>query len=361
MPRVFNFSPGPAMLPEPVMRQVRDELLDWQRTGMSVMELPHRGDKFRELAAQAEQDLRDLLNIPEHYTVLFMPGGATSQFAMIPMNLLEDRKTTAYVQTGVWSRKAVVEAKKYSNVVISSDSEGNNFTTIAEQHTWDVPDDAAYLYYADNETVNGIEFPYVPNVGDIPLVCDMSSNLLSRPVDVTKYGLIYATAQKNMGPAGLTTVIIRDDLLQRKPHLLTPSTFRYDLYAKEKSMPNTPVTFAWYVAGLVFQWAKKEGGLVEMAERCERRSCKLNEFIDQSAFYNNPVDPIYRSRINVIFRLADDSLEATFLKDAEKGGLTNLKGHRFIGGMRASMYNSMPEIGVDTLIAFMRDFESQYG
>lgn len=358
--RVYNFSPGPAMLPEEVLSQVRHELLDWRQTGMSVMELPHRGKAFQTLAVEAEQDLRDLLNIPANYSVLFLQGGAQAHFAFIPMNILGGFKNAAYVETGIWSRQSIAAAQNYCAVDIVTSSKASHYTTIADEKAWQIPKEAAYLYYVDNETVNGVEFPYVPNSGEVPLVCDMSSNILSRSIDVSRYGLIFACAQKNIAPAGLTIVIVRDDLLKRTPLKETPAPFRYDLQAEQKSVLNTPPTFIWYFAGLVFKWLKKQGGVAEMAKRSQQKSQKLYQFIDQSDFYHNPVEPRYRSRMNVIFTLADENLQQKFIAESTENGLTNLKGHRLVGGMRASIYNAMPEAGVDKLIAFLRDFEKNH-
>lgn len=359
--RVYNFSPGPAMLPEEVLLEARDELLDWHRMGMSVMEVSHRGQPFQQVVDESEQDLRDLLNIPPDYSVLFLQGGAQAHFAFIPMNILGDYKNAAYIDTGIWSQKSMKAAQNYCDVNLVASSKASNYTSIPDEKEWKMPKEAAYLYYVDNETVNGIEFPFLPNGGDLPLVCDMSSNILSRPVDISRYGLIFACAQKNIAPAGLTIVIIHNDLLKRTPLKETPLPFRYDFQAQEKSLLNTPPTFMWYFAGLVFKWLKKEGGLKEMDKRAKQKSKKLYEFIDQSDFYHNSIDPHCRSRMNVIFTLADENLNKLFVEASTQNGLANLKGHRLVGGMRASIYNAMPEAGVDKLIAFMRDFEKQHG
>ncbi len=356
MSRVFNFSPGPAMLPLEVLKQVQTELLDWHGTGMSVMELPHRGQAFKDVAAEAEQDLRDLINIPANYKVLFLHGGARSQFAMVPMNLSRDFSSMAYLNTGVWSGFALREGERYGNAVCVASGEAEKFTRIPDESAWNIPSNAAFLHYAENETVNGTQFHHTPDSKGLPLVCDMSSSILSRPMDISRYGLVYASAQKNVGPAGITLVIVRDDLLEREPLDFTPSMFRYDLHVKGESMQNTPSTFPWYVAGLVFKWIKQEGGLQVMGERNQRKSQKLYDFIDESQFYHNPVAPKDRSWMNVVFTLADDSCDKDFVEKATQAGLTHLKGHRLLGGMRASMYNPMPEEGVDALIAFMHEY-----
>ncbi|RMG28003.1 MAG: 3-phosphoserine/phosphohydroxythreonine transaminase [Gammaproteobacteria bacterium] len=360
MTRVYNFSAGPAMLPEPVLARARDEMLDWQGTGMSVMEMSHRGPHFRAIAEQAEADLRDLLRIPEDYHVLFLQGGASSQFAMVPLNLARPGQRVDYLNTGSWSKKAIAEAKRYCDVHVAGSSEDSGFTTVPAQSALDLSPDAAYVHYTPNETIGGVEFPYVPETGDVPLVADMSSTLLSRPIDVSRYGLIYAGAQKNIGPAGLTIAIVRADLVGRAREG-TPTMFDYKVHADAGSMYNTPPTYAWYLAGLVFQWLKDLGGLERMAEINRRKAEKLYAAIDASDFYHNPVDPGCRSWMNVPFTLADPELDPVFLKEAEAAGLSTLKGHRSVGGMRASIYNAMPEAGVDALIDFMADFEKRHG
>ena len=360
MSRVFNFSAGPAALPDAVLAKVRDDIPDWNGTGMSVMEVSHRGKDFLAVAAKAEQDIRDLLAIPPDYSVLFAQGGATMQFAMVPLNLSAEGDTVDYVLTGSWSKKAIGEAKNYCNVIVAADASAGSFTDIPTQESWHRSDDAAYLHYTPNETIAGVEFHFIPDVGDTPLVADMSSTILSRPVDVSQFGVIYAGAQKNIGPAGLTLVIVRNDLLSRArpsiPHLL-----RYASYAESESMSNTPPTFAWYVAGLVFEFLKKQGGLAAMAEINERKATKLYAAIDESAFYSNPVRKDCRSWMNVPFILRDPSLDAKFLEESNAAGLTNLKGHRSVGGMRASLYNAVPEAAVDALTGFMHDFEIANG
>lgn len=360
MTRVYNFSAGPAMLPEAVLEQARDEMLDWQGTGMSVMEMSHRGKAFMSIAEQAEADLRELMGIPDSYRVLFLQGGASTQFAMVPLNLAAAGATVDYINTGAWSKKAIAEAKRYCNVNIAGSSETQNFTTVPAQDSLRLSADAAYVHYTPNETIGGVEFPYVPDTGEVPLVADMSSTILSRPIEVERFGVIYAGAQKNIGPAGLTLVIVREDLIG-KARGGTPTMLDYKVHADNGSMYNTPPTYAWYLAGLVFQWLKRNGGLAAMAEVNRRKAEKLYAAIDGSDFYSNPVDPACRSWMNVPFVLANPELDATFLKEAEARGLTTLKGHRSVGGMRASIYNAMPEAGVDALIDFMADFERRHG
>lgn len=355
MSRVFNFSAGPAMLPPPVLEQVRDDIPDW-RGGMSVMEVSHRGKDFVAVAEAAEQDLRDLLAIPPDYAVLFLQGGATLQFAMAPLNLSAAGDTVDYLQTGTWSKKAVGEARRFANVNVAADGQAGNFTAIPPVAEWRLSDNAAYLHYTPNETIHGVEFHFVPDAGETPLVADMSSTILSRPIDVSRFGLIYAGAQKNIGPAGITVVIVRKDLLSRVREGV-PTLLHYAEYAESGSMTNTPPTFAWYVAGLVFRHLKDQGGLPAMAERNERKAAKLYAAIDQSAFYTNPVARECRSWMNVPFVLRDAALDAKFLEQADAAGLRNLKGHRSVGGMRASIYNAMPEEGIDALIGFMKEFE----
>lgn len=357
MQRVFNFSPGPATLPLEVLQKIQAELLDYNNTGMSVMELSHRGTDFMELAEKITQNFRDLMAIPANYQILFLHGGARSQFAMAPMNFAAQNNKTAYVQTGVWGQLAVKEASRYTDVQLVADAEPNGFKTIPEQNTWGDFSDAAYLYYVDNETVNGLEFPHVPDAGDVPLICDMSSNILSRPVDVSKFGAIIACAQKNLGIAGLTIAIVRDDLLERTPMEFTPSMFNYKKHADAKSMQNTCPTFPWYVTGLIIDWVKEQGGLAKMAEINTKKANTLYDFIDQSDYYNCKIDPKYRSRMNVVFNLPSEELDVRFIKEAADAGLKSLKGHRFVGGLRASIYNAMPQAGVDALVDFMKSFK----
>ena len=347
MSRVHNFSAGPAALPLEVLETIRNDLPDWLGSGMSVMEVSHRSKDFVELAARAESNLRELLQVPDDYSVLFPQGGATMQMAMAPLNLAGPDDSTDYVVTGSWGKKA------------TADASDRNFTYIPDESEWQRSEDAAYLHYTPNETIAGVEFHFVPG-GSVPLVADMSSNILSRPIDVSQFGVIYAGAQKNIGPAGITLVIVRNDLLERarpnNPHLLT-----WKSYAESDSMTNTPPTFAWYVADLVFQWLKDQGGVEAMAEVNGRKSEKLYAAIDQSGFYTNPVAKDCRSRMNVPFILADDALDRTFLAESAAAGLTNLKGHRSVGGMRASIYNAVSEEAVDALIAFMAEFERVNG
>ena len=360
MTRVYNFSAGPAAIPVAVLEQVRNDIPDWAGTGMSVMEVSHRSKEFVALAARAEQDLRDLLQISDDYAVLFLQGGATLQFAMVPLNLAVAGQTVDYVNTGSWSEKAITEAGRFCDVNTVADASDRNFTYVPEESAWQRSESAAYLHYCANETIGGVEFPFIPDFTGVPLVSDMSSTILSRPVDVSRFGLIYAGAQKNIGPAGITIVIVRKDLLGRAREN-TPSLMDYDVYAKSDSMINTPPVFAWYVSALVFQYLKREGGLAVAAERNRHKAAKLYSAIDDSAFYTNPVEPGFRSWMNVPFVLADSSLDGDFLKEAEAAGLKNLKGHRSVGGMRASIYNAMPEEGIDALIDFMREFERKKG
>ena len=355
MSRVFNFSAGPAALPLEVLEQIRRDLPDWQGTGMSVMEVSHRSKEFVALAERAEANVRALLGIPDNYSVLFPQGGATLQMSMAPLNLTGPGDTVDYVVTGSWGKKAAGEAGKFCNVNVVADAADKNFTYIPAESGWQRSDNAAYLHYTPNETIAGVEFHFVPG-GDVPLVADMSSTILSRPIDVSRFGVIYAGAQKNIGPAGITLVIVRNDLLDRarpnNAHLMT-----WKSYADSGSMTNTPPTFAWYVADLVFDYLIKRGGLAAVAEVNERKAKKLYAAIDASDFYSNPVSKDARSWMNVPFILADASLDAKFLQESQAAGLTNLKGHRSVGGMRASIYNAVSEKAVDTLIEFMRTFE----
>jgi len=360
MSRVFNFSAGPAMLPESVLQQAREEMLDWQGSGMSVMEMSHRGKEFMSIAEQAEADLRELLEIPEGYKVLFLQGGASSQFAMVPMNLLRGGEAADYLNTGSWSKKAISEAKRYADVHIAATTEAGKFTSTPAQSELDLRGDAAYVHYTPNETIQGVEFPYVPETGNVPLVADFSSTILSRPIDVSRYGIIYAGAQKNIGPAGLTLVIVREDLIGEAIDG-TPVMFQYTTHSDNGSMYNTPPTYGWYLAGLVFKWLLAQGGLEGMAEINRRKAKALYDAIDNSGFYANPVAVESRSWMNVPFTLADAELDAKFLQEAGAAGLKTLKGHRSVGGMRASIYNAMPEAGVKALIDFMAEFERVNG
>ncbi|WP_372986774.1 3-phosphoserine/phosphohydroxythreonine transaminase [Marinobacter sp.] len=360
MSRAFNFCAGPATLPEPVLKQARDEMLDWRGTGMSVMEMSHRSDEFVAIAETAEKDLRELAGISDDYAVLFMQGGASSQFSTIPLNLLGDKTSADYINTGIWSKKAIAEARRYGDVNVVASSEDSGFTIVPDQATWNTNADAAYLHYTPNETIGGLEFDFTPDSGDVPMVADMSSTMLSRPVDVSRYGLIYAGAQKNIGPSGLVVVIIRKDLLG-KARKETPTMMNYQVIADNGSMYNTPATYSWYLAGLVFKWLKAQGGVKAMGEINYRKAKKLYDFIDANDFYANPIEPRFRSWMNVPFTLADDALNDDFLKGADARGLLNLKGHRSVGGMRASIYNAMPEAGVDALIQYMTEFAKERG
>ncbi len=360
MTRVINFSAGPAVLPEPVLRQAAEEMLDWHGSGMSVMEMSHRGKEFIAIHARAEADLRELLAIPKNYKVLFLQGGAAAQFAIVPMNLLRGKTGADYVCTGQWSKKAIGEAKRYCKVSIAASSEDANFTYAPRQDKWKLDPDAAYVHITSNETIGGVEFHWIPDTGGVPLVTDASSHILSRPMDVNRYGLIYAGAQKNIGPAGLTIVIVREDLTGHAAPI-TPDVFNYKVQAEADSMINTPPTYAIYIAGLVFQWLKKLGGLNKMEEINIAKAGLLYDYLDQSEFYHSPVAKEDRSRMNIPFTLRNAALDEAFLKEAKHHGLTQLKGHRSVGGMRASIYNAMPIEGVKALVAFMREFEKKNG
>ena len=360
MSRIFNFCAGPAALPTAVLERAGGELADWHGKGMSIMEMSHRSKEFVGVAEKAEQDLRDLMCIPDNYKVLFMQGGASSQFTMIPMNLLRGGSKADYINTGQWSTKAIKEAKRFCEVNVAASTEGNNFTSAPSQAELNLSPDAAYVHYTPNETIGGVEFDYVPDTGDVPLVADYSSSILSEAIDVSKFGLIYAGAQKNIGPAGLCVVIVREDLLGNTI-AGTPTMFDYKVAADNGSMYNTPPTYSWYLAGLVFEWLKEQGGVEAMAELNRRKAQKLYGFIDTNDFYANPVAKNNRSRMNVPFTLADAALDKTFLAESEQAGLMNLAGHRSVGGMRASIYNAVPEDGVDALIAFMADFAKRHG
>ena len=359
MARVYNFSAGPAMIPEAVLLKAQGEMLDWHGSGMSIMEMSHRGKLYMSVYEQAEATLRRLMNIPDTYKVLFLQGGASSQFAMVPMNLLRGKTMAAYTNTGAWSKKAIAEAKRYATVHIAATTEDSHFCKTPTADEIDLPDDAAYLHYTPNETIGGVEFSYVPDSGELPLVADMSSTIMSRPIDVSKFDLIYAGAQKNIGPAGLTVVIVREDLIGQTLDG-TPTMFDYKIHADNGSMYNTPPTFGLYLAGLVFEWLEQLGGLTAMAEINERKAHKLYAAIDGSDFYNNPVAIDSRSWMNVPFTLADAGLDGLFLEQAAAAGLVTLKGHRSVGGMRASIYNAMPEAGIDALIALMTEFEQKH-
>ncbi len=358
--RVFNFSAGPAVLPEEVLAQAAAEMLDWHGSGMSVMEMSHRGKEFIAIAEQAEKDFRELLKVPASYKVLFLQGGATLQFGMVPMNLLGGKKSADYIYTGEWSKKAIKEANRFCEINIAASSEDKSFSYAPEQARWKLDPKSAYVHYTSNETIGGVEFHWIPDTGKVPLVADASSHILSRPLDVSKFGLIYAGAQKNIGPAGLTLVVVREDLLG---HVMsgTPSMLDYKVHADSGSMSNTPATYAWYVAGLVFQWLKAQGGLAEMEKKNIAKAKLLYDFLDASAFFKNPVRKSDRSRMNIPFTLADSKLDGEFLKGAEARGMVQLKGHRAVGGMRASIYNAMPIEGVKRLVEYMKEFEAKRG
>ncbi len=353
--RAYNFAAGPAALPTEVMERIRDEWLDWQGNGASVIEVSHRGKPFLRVAEQAEQDLRDLLSIPADYAVLFMQGGASAQFALVPMNLAAPDATVDYLNTGHWSAKAIAEARRYCRVHVAADV-GAPYARVPAPSDIAYSGRAEYVHYTPNETIGGVEFADVPETGGVPLVADMSSNILSRPIDVSQYALIYAGAQKNIGPAGLVVVIVRRDLLGRA-RAGTPTVFDYRAVAAEHSMLNTPPTFAWYAAGLVFQWLKARGGVAAIERQNRAKAQALYAAIDASPFYRNRVAPEARSRMNVVFQLARPELDEEFLRRADAAGLKSLKGHRVAGGMRASLYNSMPAEGVAALVDFMREFE----
>ncbi|MGC3980238.1 MAG: 3-phosphoserine/phosphohydroxythreonine transaminase [Steroidobacteraceae bacterium] len=358
MKRVFNFSAGPAVLPLEVLQQAAAEMCDWRGTGMSVMEMSHRGKEFISIHAQAEADLRELLAIPANYKVLFMQGGAIGENAIIPMNMLRGKASADYINTGEWSKKSIKEAKKYGAVNVAATSEANNFTSVPKRDTWKLDPNAAYVHICANETIGGVEYHFTPEVGDVPLIADMSSNILSRPIDVSKYGLIYGGAQKNIGPAGLTIVIVRDDLIG---HALpaTPSAFDYKQQAENDSMYNTPPTYSIYIAGLVFQWIKKQGGLTAMEAHNRKKAALIYDYLDSSSFYTSPVAREDRSLMNVPFKTSSEALDEAFLKGAQALGMLQLKGHRSVGGIRASIYNAMPVEGVQALVAYMKEFEQK--
>ena len=356
MSRVYNFSAGPAAVPVEVLKKAQKEMLEWNGSGMSVMEMSHRGKDFISIAEKAEADVRELMNVPTNYKVLFLQGGATTQFSMVPMNLLRGKDKTCYVNTGAWSKKAIKEAKIHSNVQISASSEEANFTSIPALESWDIDQSAAYLHYTSNETIGGVEFQSIPDVGDLDLVADMSSNILSREFDVSKFGVIYAGGQKNMGPSGIALTIVREDLIGNV-QAGSPSMMDYKNHADADSMFNTPATYSWYLMGLVFEWIKEQGGVSAIEARNIRKAEKLYAAIDGSDFYANPVELASRSRMNIPFTLANAELDALFLSEAKSAGLVTLKGHRSVGGMRASIYNAMPEEGVDALISMMAEFE----
>lgn len=357
--RVHNFCAGPAALPTAVLERAQAELLDWQGRGLSVMEMSHRSDEYVAIAEQAEQDLRDLLSVPSNYKVLFLQGGASQQFAAIPLNLLPEQGVADYVETGIWSKKAIEEARRFGSINVAASAKGYDYFAIPGQNDWQLSNNAAYLHYCSNETIGGLQFDWVPESGEVPLVCDMSSDILSRPIDVSQYGMIYAGAQKNIGPSGLVVVIVREDLLGRA-RSSCPTMLDYKVAADNGSMYNTPATFSWYLSGLVFQWVKAQGGLEEMARRNRAKMELLYGAIDASDFYSNPIARNARSWMNVPFRLADEKLDKAFLAGAEARGLLNLKGHRSVGGMRASIYNAVELEAVEALVAWMAEFEKEH-
>jgi phosphoserine aminotransferase len=360
MTRVFNFSPGPATLPEAVLRQAADEMLDWHGSGMSVMEMSHRGKEFIAIHAEAEATFRELMGVPANYKVLFMQGGAIGENAIVPMNLIGRNGKADYVVTGDWSKKSMKEAKTYGQINLAASGEAGKFTAIPPQSEWKLDPGASYVHICSNETIGGVQFHWTPDTGSVPLVADMSSDILSRPIDVSKYGLIYAGAQKNMGPSGVTVVVVRDDLLGHALPI-TPSAFNYQLQAESDSMFNTPPTYAIYIAGLVFKHVKAMGGLPAMEAHNRAKAKVLYDYLDASKFYRNPVAPADRSLMNVPFKLKDDAMDDAFLKGAQARGMIQLKGHRSVGGMRASIYNAMSMEGVQALVAYMKEFEAQHG
>jgi len=358
--RAYNFCAGPAALPEAVLLRAQAELLDWHGKGLSVMEMSHRSNEFVAIAEKAEQDLRDLLGVPSNYKVLFMQGGASQQFAQIPLNLLPEDGVADYVETGIWSKKAIQEACRFGNVNIAANAKAYDYFAIPGQNDWQLSRDAAYVHYCSNETIGGLQFDWVPETGDVPLVVDMSSDILSRPLDVSQFGMIYAGAQKNIGPSGLVVAIVREDLLGRA-RSACPTMLDYKVAADNGSMYNTPATFSWYLSGLVFEWLKEQGGVEAMARLNRAKKDLLYGFIDASDFYTNPISVNARSWMNVPFRLADEKLDKAFLAGAEERGLLNLKGHRSVGGMRASIYNAVGMEAVEALVAYMAEFEKEHG
>jgi phosphoserine aminotransferase len=358
--RTFNFSPGPATLPEPVLQQAASEMLDWQGTGMSVMEMSHRGKEFISIYEKAQADLRSLLDIPADYAVLFLQGGAIAENAIVPMNLMGPNGTADYVDTGEWSRKSLKEARKYGKVNVAASSEDKQYSYVPPQSAWKLTPGAAYVHVCTNETIGGVEYHWTPDTGSVPLVADMSSHILSRPLNVRSFGAIYAGAQKNAGIAGLTIVIVRRDLFGRALPI-TPTAFNWQEQAENDSMLNTPTTYSIYIAGLVFQWLIKNGGLAAMEQKNIAKAALLYDYLDATEFYTNPVRKEDRSRMNVPFRLRNDKLDAEFLKGAEQRRMWQLKGHRSVGGMRASIYNAMPIEGVRALVEYMKEFERTHG
>ena len=361
MTEVFNFCAGPAMLPKPVMMKAQSEFVQWNNTGCSVMELSHRSAIYMAMAAKAEADIRELMAIPNNYKVLFCHGGGRGQFSAVPLNLLPAGKTADYIVNGSWSKAASIEAENFGkiNVINIREERRNGDISLIPSDKWPINKDAAYVHYCPNETVDGIEINEIPETNGIPLVADMSSTILSHEIDVSKFGLIYAGAQKNIGPSGLTIVIVREDLMG-KAHKATPCILNYETSANNDSMYNTPPTYAWYLAGLVFQWLKETGGIKAIEKVNKAKAALLYQTIDESNFYQNNVEPKYRSKMNIPFWLKDESLNNEFLAQAEQEGLMALKGHRIVGGMRASIYNAMPIEGVQALVSFMKEFEKRY-
>jgi phosphoserine aminotransferase len=359
MTRVFNFSAGPAALPESVLRIAAEEMLDWHGSGMSVMEMSHRGKEFIAIHAEAESLLRELMGVPSNYKVLFMQGGAIGENAIVPMNMLRGKTSADYIDTGEWSKKSIKEAKKYCAVNVAASAAAEHYTRVPPREAWKLDPNAAYVHICSNETIGGVEYHWTPDTGGVPLVADMSSNIMSRPVDVSRYGLIYGGAQKNIGPAGATIVIVRDDLIgQALP--ITPSAFDYKQQADNDSMFNTPATYSIYIAGLVFKWIKAQGGLAAMEAHNRRKAAVLYDYLETTGFYSNPVARADRSLMNVPFKLRDEKLDEAFLKGAQARGMVQLKGHRSVGGMRASIYNAMPIEGVQALVAYMKEFEAKH-
>lgn len=356
--RAYNFCAGPAALPTEVLQQAQAELLNWQGMGVSVMEMSHRSEQFVAVATQAEQDLRDLLNIPSNYRVLFVQGGASQQFAQIPLNFLPENGSADYIDTGIWSRKSIEEAKRFGAINVAASAKDSGYFNIPSQSEWQLDSNAAYVHYTTNETIGGVQFDYIPETNGVPLIADMSSDILSRPIDVSRFGMIYAGAQKNIGPSGLVVVIVREDLLG-KARVSCPTMLNYQVAADNGSMYNTPATFSWYLSGLVFKWLKKKGGVAAMERINRAKQELLYSFIDASDFYTNPIDKSVRSWMNIPFRLADDRLDKAFLAGAEERNLLNLQGHRSVGGMRASIYNAVPLEGVQALVDYMKEFEKE--
>lgn len=357
--RAYNFCAGPAALPTAVLERAQRELPNWHQRGLSIMEMSHRSADFMSVAHKAEADLRTLLAIPDNYKVLFLQGGASLQFSAIPLNLLGKNNKADYIDTGIWSQKAIEEAQRYGDIHVAASSQANGYSEVPAQSAWQLRDDVAYVHYTPNETIGGLQYDFIPDT-TAPLIADFSSSILSEPLDVSRFGLIYAGAQKNIGPAGLTIVIVRDDLLaQSRPEM--PTLLGYAAQAKNESMINTPPTFGWYLSGLVFEWLLEQGGLAAMQQINLQKANLLYGYIEQSEFYANPIAARNRSIMNVPFTLADSTLEKTFLKEAEAAGLLNLAGHRSVGGMRASIYNAVPLEGVQALVSFMQDFAKQHG